>query len=549
MWMMLPPPRWRIGSVASLVSTKAPTRLMRSTSAKSAAEISVSGDWSRTAAELTTTSTPPHSLRAAATSSRHVALEPRVARDRHRGPARALDRARDLPQRLRPSPEDGHARALPREPLARWPGRSRCRPRPRGPPCRQARPPGLPTALAIRPIGRAEALHGAGAAARRPRGAPGRAEVHQGLVVVVGSPARHAARPARSHMAFWPRSWASRRGPRNTRPSTRRTLVSTMGTARPYAKQSRRARGVAADAAHPPQRPGVVGQPPAVARHRLARDPVQVERADVVPERVPEAPDVVGRRARQGLERRVAFEELVVFGHDPLHLRLLEHDLRDEDVVRVPGAAPRQVAPVAAVPLQQAAAEARAGPGIGRGGGRHGGHCVRVGREPQVDRRRSRDNNEPHARPGRRVPRRPPRRSPVRPLRARKSHRDRTRSARVPPGHAHQRRQGPPAGPGGPRRVPRRSRQGHGAARRLRDRRSGAARAAREPHREDAPDHRPLSDLGEGLLRVGGRRVRHPVGAGARRAHACSRALAGVAAGPRALCAPRGGDRRARRYA
>jgi folate-binding protein YgfZ len=50
---------------------------------------------------------------------------------------------------------------------------------------------------------------------------------------------------------------------------------------------------------------------------------------------------------------------------------------------------------MAAVPLQQAAAEARAGPGIGQYGGRHGGHCVRVGRDPQVDRCLTRDNNEP----------------------------------------------------------------------------------------------------------------------------------------------------------
>ena len=41
-----------------------------------------------------------------------------------------------------------------------------------------------------------------------------------------------------------------------------------------------------------------------------------------------------------------------------IDLRLLQHDLRHEDVVRIVGVAPRQVAAVLAIPGEQVAAEA-----------------------------------------------------------------------------------------------------------------------------------------------------------------------------------------------
>ncbi len=46
-----------------------------------------------------------------------------------------------------------------------------------------------------------------------------------------------------------------------------------------------------------------------------------------------------------------AVRNLRVLVEHPGHLRLLEHELRDEDLVGVVGAAPGQVAPVAAVEL------------------------------------------------------------------------------------------------------------------------------------------------------------------------------------------------------
>jgi cob(I)alamin adenosyltransferase len=43
----------------------------------------------------------------------------------------------------------------------------------------------------------------------------------------------------------------------------------------------------------------------------------------------------------------------VILGKDPIDLRLLEHHFRDEDVIRVVGPPPREVAPVGAVPCKQ----------------------------------------------------------------------------------------------------------------------------------------------------------------------------------------------------
>ena len=76
------------------------------------------------------------------------------------------------------------------------------------------------------------------------------------------------------------------------------------------------------------------------------------------------------RRRRQRLERRILVEPLGVLRQHAIDLRLLQHDLGDEDVVRVVGLAPWQVAPVASVPRQQPLAKPapirRRGSGSGR---------------------------------------------------------------------------------------------------------------------------------------------------------------------------------------
>src|SRR5207245_9259511 len=105
-----------------------------------------------------------------------------------------------------------------------------------------------------------------------------------------------------------------------------------------------RARGVPADPWQASQRRRVVGQVPAVTGDGLARDRVQAHGTDVVAERVPEPPDVLDARPGQVVDRRVAPEELAVFRDDAIYLRLLEHDLGDEDAVGMARAPPGKIA-------------------------------------------------------------------------------------------------------------------------------------------------------------------------------------------------------------
>ena len=56
------------------------------------------------------------------------------------------------------------------------------------------------------------------------------------------------------------------------------------------------------------------------------------------------------------------------FGSDAIDLRLLEHHLRNEYVIRIVGVPPRKVTPVLAVPGEKRAAEPLASCGSGQGG-------------------------------------------------------------------------------------------------------------------------------------------------------------------------------------
>jgi hypothetical protein len=100
------------------------------------------------------------------------------------------------------------------------------------------------------------------------------------------------------------------------------------------------------------------GQLPLVAGDRLPRNAVEMHRADVVAEGVPGLLHVADVGGGQRLERRVAAEELVVLRDHAVDLRLLEHDLRHEDVVGIAGPAPRQVALVPRVPAEETLAKA-----------------------------------------------------------------------------------------------------------------------------------------------------------------------------------------------
>jgi hypothetical protein len=62
----------------------------------------------------------------------------------------------------------------------------------------------------------------------------------------------------------------------------------------------------------------------------------------------------------------------VIIGLHPDDLSLLQHELGDQDVVRVPGAAPGEIAAVTAEPAEQSAAEFGGGGGTWSGADRGG---------------------------------------------------------------------------------------------------------------------------------------------------------------------------------
>ena len=108
--------------------------------------------------------------------------------------------------------------------------------------------------------------------------------------------------------------------------------------------------GIRADAGKLSQSIGGARQFAAVALHDLPREPVQADGAAVVPHPGPEADDIGGLGVGERAECGEGVEEGAVLGDDALHLGLLEHDLRDEDGVRVGDAAPGEDAGVARVP-------------------------------------------------------------------------------------------------------------------------------------------------------------------------------------------------------
>ena len=64
-------------------------------------------------------------------------------------------------------------------------------------------------------------------------------------------------------------------------------------------------------------------------------------------------PPAMAEKVAEALDGRVVAQELAILRHDPIDLRLLEHDLRHEHAVRLSGAAPGQVAAVLGVPGEQ----------------------------------------------------------------------------------------------------------------------------------------------------------------------------------------------------
>src|SRR5215475_16173120 len=176
--MMLPRPRSRMRGATVLVSTKAPTRLIRSTSEKSAALISSMAERRRTAAEFTRTSTPPYSLRAAPTSFATSASLPTSPLT-----AMAMPPALAMAVTVSASGSDRRPKTTTCAPsLAK--SSAVARPMPVPPPATMATLPSSALPIVDAP---AEGLHGTPWASGLPRRAPRGAEVHEGLIVVVGA--------------------------------------------------------------------------------------------------------------------------------------------------------------------------------------------------------------------------------------------------------------------------------------------------------------------------------------------------------------------------
>jgi hypothetical protein len=115
--------------------------------------------------------------------------------------------------------------------------------------------------------------------------------------------------------------------------------------------------GVATDAGQLPQLGGIGRHDAAELAHHLACQLLQVGGAPVVAEAVPTLADGSGRRGGQMVQGGIAPEEAVVVALDPRDLGLLQHHFRHEYPVRIPGAAPGQVAPMPPEPAHQPAAK------------------------------------------------------------------------------------------------------------------------------------------------------------------------------------------------
>jgi hypothetical protein len=93
---------------------------------------------------------------------------------------------------------------------------------------------------------------------------------------------------------------------------------------------------------------GEIGRP--AVRRNVLGCPMEADCAAVVAKSLPRADDVGEWGGGERFRRWPAFQPPQITGHDPLDLRLLEHDLRDEYGVWVPCVPPRQVAAVAIKP-------------------------------------------------------------------------------------------------------------------------------------------------------------------------------------------------------
>jgi len=99
----------------------------------------------------------------------------------------------------------------------------------------------------------------------------------------------------------------------------------------------------------------------AISIHDSFRCDMEISRASVITEALPRAKHLIFRSARQRTKIGKSAEPLVIIRDDGCDLRLLEHELGDEDCVRIAGLAPGEIAPVAAIPAEKRSLESADG--------------------------------------------------------------------------------------------------------------------------------------------------------------------------------------------
>ncbi len=110
---------------------------------------------------------------------------------------------------------------------------------------------------------------------------------------------------------------------------------------------------VRADSRQSAQLLGIAWNPSAVLADDDACDFVQAHRTSIVSEATPGTQDVRASRRSERCQRRESHDEGFKSRHDPLDLRLLQHELAYERPIRAAFAAPRQAGAAAApVPSQ-----------------------------------------------------------------------------------------------------------------------------------------------------------------------------------------------------
>lgn len=88
-----------------------------------------------------------------------------------------------------------------------------------------------------------------------------------------------------------------------------------------------------------------------------ARQPVQVLGPPIIAEPVPRFPHATRARTGERVDRGVQIEKTGPEHGHTRNLRLLQHELGDQDVVRITGGAPGEVPPLGAEPGEEPACE------------------------------------------------------------------------------------------------------------------------------------------------------------------------------------------------